>query len=121
MCGEITVVISNSGKRSLFAPSCPQHASRAGIALNVPIEPRPPAVKPILGRIVRCPRTVAFETEKDVPRGMHHDSHVPGPHDEIAWLGLVDTLKTFDSLVQIVRAHISVGKASALVDSMNQV
>jgi hypothetical protein len=95
----MTIVIV---QETLFSASRAQHASRAGIIFNVAIKSRPPAAHPVVSGVVGSAGPVAFEAEKDVPRGVHDDSHMPAPHDQIARLRLEHALKTFHAIVQIV-------------------
>jgi len=43
------------------------------------------------------------------------------PYHQVAGVGVVDSLETLDSVVEIARARVGIGKTGFFVDGMNQV
>jgi hypothetical protein len=51
---------------------------------------------------------------------LDHYSGVPSPDDEVSRLRLLDSLKAFNSRVEIRGRRISIGEASLLINCMDQ-
>src|ERR1700690_3545564 len=79
-----------------------------------------PAAFPIGRLVIVDAGAGSHEAEENVLRGLNHDADVSSPNDQVAGLGLLDSLKSFDAGVEIRRGRIGVRKSSALVDGMNQ-
>ena len=94
--------------------------SRTRIIFNVMIEPSASSARPIGSFVVVNPWPCTQETEEDVPRWSDYNSHMPAPHHEIAGLRSHDSLKPFDSNIEIGRTRVGVSEASSFVDSMNE-
>jgi hypothetical protein len=93
--------------------------SWARIIVNVMIEPSASSARPIGSFVVVNPRPCTQEAEEDVPRWSDYNSHMPAPHHQIAGLRSHDSLKPFDSNIEIGRTRVGVSEASPFVDSMN--
>ena len=61
------------------------------------------------------------KTEKCVLRRTDHNSHMSAPHYQIRGLRPRYSLKSFDPVIEIVRAGIRIGKTGTLVDRVHQV
>lgn len=96
-------------------------ASCARIILDVAIKPRVSPTHPIGGIVVINPRPCAHEAEEDVLRGPDDDPHMSVPNDQVAGLRMFDLLKSLDSVVEIIRTGVDIGKSGAFVDRMYQV
>jgi hypothetical protein len=97
-----------------------QRASRAPIILYVAIKPRlsPPA--PIPAPVIIRPRPRTQKTEKHVPRRTNHNPRMSPPHHQIPSLRLRHSLKSFHSVIKIVRTRIGIRKPRPLVNRMHQ-
>ena len=89
------------------------------IILDVTIEASTSSAGPIWRFVVINPWPTMQKAEKDVMGRSDYDSHVPAPNHEIAGLRLRDSLKLFDSDVEIGGTRVGVGKTSSFVDGVN--
>ena len=60
------------------------------------------------------------KTEKHVPRRTNHNPRMSPPHHQIASLRLRHSLKSFHSVIKIVRTRIGIWKPRPLVNCMHQ-
>ena len=56
-----------------------------------------------------------------MPRWPNYDPHVAPPNDQIAGFGLVDSLKSFYSGIEIPGTRVGIGESGFFVNGMDQV
>jgi hypothetical protein len=93
--------------------------SWARIILDVTIEPSASSAGPIWSFVVVNPRPCKHEAEEEVSRRSDYNSHVTGPHYQIAGLRPRDSLKPFDPNVESGGTRVGVSEASSFVDCMH--
>ncbi|SRR5579871_6083832 len=105
----------------LFAGSIAcQRASGARIVLDVSVIAGLSATAPIAASVVVNARAGAQEAKEGVMGRFNDNPGMSVPDDQVSRLRTRDSLKSFDSRVQIVGIGIAVWKAGAHVDGVHK-
>ena len=89
--------------------------------LDVAVEPDFSAFFPVVRVVVVNAWPATQPAEEDTLRRIDHNSHMPGPDDQISRLRTRHSLEVIGSVVEIGRTRVGIGKASAKIYGVHKV